>query len=64
VRSALFRAETAPAEQRRSQLSTLATELNADAPGAGDPAKVRKLAGVVGQLATGQSAARCAPRVS
>jgi hypothetical protein len=64
VRSTLFRAETAPGEQRRSQLSALATELNADASSSRDAAKVRKLAGVVSQLATGQSAARCAPRVS
>jgi hypothetical protein len=63
VRSTLFRAESASGEQRRGLLTALANELSADAPGAGDPAKVRKLADALSQLANGQSAARCAPSV-
>jgi hypothetical protein len=63
VRSTLFRAESASSEQRRGLLTTLASELNADAASAGDPAKVRKLADAVSQLANEQSAARCSPRV-
>jgi hypothetical protein len=64
VRSALLRAETATGEQRRGLLTSLATELNADAASAADGAKVRKLGAAVSQLVGNQSAARCAPRVS
>lgn len=44
-------------------LTSLATELGADAAGAADGAKVRSLASAVSQLANAQSAAGCAPRV-
>ena len=64
VRTTLFRAETATGEQRRQLLTTLASELNADAARARDGAKVRTLAGAVSQLVNGQSAAGCAPRLS
>ena len=64
VRSALFRAETASGEQRRAMLTTLASELNADAATAADGAKVRRLATAVSELVSAESWARCAPRVS
>jgi hypothetical protein len=63
VRSALFRAETASGEQRRQLLTTLATELGADAARAADGAKVGTLASAVRELVNAQSAAGCAPRV-
>ncbi len=61
IRSRLLRAETAGAEQRRSAMTTLASDLGRDAAGAADPAKVRKLAAAVSQLADTESAAACDP---
>jgi hypothetical protein len=63
VRSTLFRAETASSEQRRQLLTSLAAELERDAAGAGDTAKVRRLASEVSRLTGAQSAAGCAPSV-
>ena len=51
VREALTRAEKASETGRRNALMQLATQLDGDADGAGDAAKVRMLAGVVGELA-------------
>ncbi|MGZ8391325.1 MAG: LVIVD repeat-containing protein [Gemmatimonadales bacterium] len=51
-RAALDRAESAAEPERRNTLNQLATRLEAEAGGAGDPAKVALLAGVVRQLAT------------
>jgi hypothetical protein len=58
VREALTGAEKASETERRSALSQLATRLDGDASGAGDPAKVRTLAGVVRQLAAAPGLAR------
>ncbi|MDB4947842.1 MAG: repeat-containing protein [Gemmatimonadetes bacterium] len=54
VRGALSSAESLSGSQRRDALATLASQLDADASGAGDGAKVRMLAGAVRELA-GQS---------
>jgi hypothetical protein len=51
VRQALTSAERASALQRREALTRLAMQLDGDANGAGDAAKVRKLAGAVRDLA-------------
>ena len=51
ARSALARAEKQTGAQRRSALTQLATQLNGDAPGATDQAKVRALAAAVTDLA-------------
>jgi len=53
TRSALARAEKLSGQQRRDALTQLATQLNADAQGAADAAKVRMLIGAVTNLATG-----------
>jgi hypothetical protein len=58
TRQALSNAEKAPATKRQEALTQLATQLNGDVSGAGDPAKVRTLAGVVRELATGQRLAQ------
>ena len=58
AREALAGAEKAPEVERSSALTRLATELDGDAGGAGDPAKVRTLAGAVRQLATEPRLAR------
>jgi hypothetical protein len=52
VRQALASAESASGAQRRDALSRLASQLDADASGASDQAKVRTLAGAVRELAT------------
>ncbi len=49
----LDRAEKARGARRQSALEELASRLDRDAAGAGDPARVRKLAGVVRDLARG-----------
>jgi hypothetical protein len=51
VRLALTGAESASGMQRRDALTQLAGQLDADATGAGDAAKVRKLATAVRDLA-------------
>jgi hypothetical protein len=51
ARSALSDAERSSGQQRRSALSSLASRLNGDASGAGDGAKVQKLATAVSELA-------------
>jgi hypothetical protein len=51
VREALASAEKASGTARQDSLTKLATELDGDAGGAGDAAKVRTLAGAVRQLA-------------
>jgi hypothetical protein len=53
IREALAGAGKASETERRSRLGQLATQLEQDAAGAGDPAKVRLLADVVKQLAAG-----------
>jgi hypothetical protein len=50
ARSALARAEGLSGQQRRDALTQLATQLNGDAQGAGDPGKVRALAATVKNL--------------
>jgi hypothetical protein len=52
VRQSLASAESASGAQRRSALTALATQLDGDASGAGDAAKVRTLAGAVRELAS------------
>jgi hypothetical protein len=51
VRQALSAAEAASGTQRRDGLTQLAAQLDGDASGSGDPAKVRTLAGAVRDLA-------------
>jgi hypothetical protein len=51
VRQALTNAERASGAQRQDALTQLATQLDGDAAGAGDSAKVRMLAGAVRELA-------------
>ncbi len=53
VRSALQSAEGASGAARRSALTRLATQIDADARGSGDMAKVQMLAASVRELATG-----------
>ena len=53
ARGTLFKAEGDSGSARSSALSELASQLNADANGARDAAKVRLLAGVVNELAGG-----------
>jgi len=53
VRQALSTAETGSGSQRQSGLSALAVQLDADAAGASDAAKVRALAAAVRNLAAG-----------
>jgi hypothetical protein len=53
VRQSLTNAEGASADQRRSGLSALAAQLDADANGSRDAAKVRALAAAVRSLASG-----------
>jgi hypothetical protein len=50
AREALGRAEKASGAARNDELSKLAASLDADEKGAGDPAKVGVLAGVVKML--------------
>jgi hypothetical protein len=52
TRSALSNAEHASSDQRRDALSQLATQLDGDAQGSSDGAKVRLLANTVRSLAT------------
>ncbi len=54
VRSDLARDEQLAAPARRDALTQLATQLNGDASGAADPAKVRVLAAAVADLANAQ----------
>jgi hypothetical protein len=58
IREALASAEKASTTERHDALTHLATELDGNAGGAGDAAKVRTLAGEVRELATATSAAR------
>ena len=51
IRQALASAESASGAQRRAALSQLATQVDADAGSAGDPARVRMLAGAIRDLA-------------
>jgi len=51
TRSALAAAEKATGTARRDALSALAAKLHADAPDAGDQARIHKLASAVGELA-------------
>ena len=53
VRQTLDRAEKAHGQERRDALTALGTSLDQDAATSSDKAKVQKLAGVVGELATG-----------
>jgi LVIVD repeat-containing protein len=53
LREELARGEKASETERRTALTRLATQLEGDASGAGDAAKVRTLAGVVRELANG-----------
>jgi hypothetical protein len=53
LRAALTGAEKGSETERRNALTQLATQLEGDASGAGDGAKVRTLAGVVRELAEG-----------
>jgi hypothetical protein len=55
VRLALSNAETTSAAQRRDALSQLAAQLDAEASGSADAAKVRKLAAAVRNLAAASS---------
>jgi hypothetical protein len=55
VRSSLASAEATSGAQRRDALSQLAAQLDADAGGSTDAAKVRKLAGAVRDLAAASS---------
>ncbi len=57
VRQALARARKATGEGRRAVLTQLAAQLDGDAAGAGDGAKVRTLAGTVRELAAASLAA-------
>ncbi|HXB25082.1 MAG TPA: hypothetical protein VNV25_10170 [Gemmatimonadaceae bacterium] len=57
ARSALSNAEHASSDQRRDALSQLATQLDGDAQGSSDGAKVRLLANTVRSLATTATAA-------
>jgi len=52
ARSALARAEKLSGQPRRDAITQLATQLQGDAQGAADPAKVRTLAGAVTDLAS------------
>jgi hypothetical protein len=54
ARTALADAERASGQQRRAALTTLAGQLNSDASGATDGAKLRTLAGAVTELANAQ----------
>ena len=53
ARSALARAERLSGPERHNALTQLVVQLTGDAPAAADQAKVRTLAGVVGDLANG-----------
>jgi hypothetical protein len=64
ARGTLAQAQNASGDARRSALTSLASDLNSQAASAADGAKVRKLAGAVSDLASGQSAAPCARKVS
>jgi hypothetical protein len=55
TRSALARAEKLSGQPRRDALTHLVTQLNADAQGAADAAKVRRLIGAVTDLANGSA---------
>jgi hypothetical protein len=57
ARDGFSMAEQASETDRRNTLTQLATQLEGDASGAGDPGKVRTLAGAVRQLAAGQRVA-------
>jgi hypothetical protein len=52
ARQALAAAEKASGAQRKTDLAKLATRLDSDARGAGDAAKVHKMAGAVRELAS------------
>ncbi len=54
ARKALAKAERSSGQERRDLLTALTTQLNGDAAQASDQAKVRMLAGAVGDLANGQ----------
>jgi hypothetical protein len=54
VRTELARAEKASGAPRREALTRLATQLNAEAAGSADQARVRSLAAVIGDLANAQ----------
>jgi hypothetical protein len=54
ARRALAGAESAAGQRRRNALTRLATQLNGDAPGAADQAKVRMLAAEVTDIANAQ----------
>jgi LVIVD repeat-containing protein len=56
ARTALARAEKLSGQQRRDALTQLVTQLNGDAQGAADAAKVRMLIGAVTELANGGGA--------
>jgi hypothetical protein len=62
TRAAIARAEGSSGEARRAALTSLAADLNRDAASAGDPAKVRKLAGAVSDLENAQDPAPCGRR--
>jgi len=58
VRQSLTSAEQAAGSQRSGALSQLASQLDNDANASSDPAKLRKLAQAVRDLATGRVGAR------
>jgi hypothetical protein len=62
TRAALAKAQQASGADRAGTLNSLASDLNRDAAGSGNPEKVRKLAGAVSGLVNAQSAAPCSPK--
>ncbi|MSR05664.1 MAG: hypothetical protein EXR93_01135 [Gemmatimonadetes bacterium] len=64
ARAALARAEAASGDARRTALTALAGELNADAMTAMDAPKVRKLAGAVTDLVGAQNPVGCSRSIS
>jgi hypothetical protein len=58
ARKALADAEKASGEKQQTALTALATELDGEANGAGDAAKVRVAAGAVRELASTKTATR------
>ena len=60
TRAALARAQQASGAERRTALTSLASELNGQAASAADGAKVRKLAGAVSDLVNAANPAGCA----
>jgi hypothetical protein len=57
ARQVMADAEKSSGTERQRKLTELAARLEGNAARAGDPAKVKMLAGVVGQLAAGPSLA-------